>query len=480
MRTLPTRFASCILPFAVLFRQRTWRAAVELLAGAILTPGARTVASALRVLGRARERRFCTFHRVLSRAAWSPRAASGVLLGLLVRTFAPPGPLVFGIDDTLERRRGRRIAATRLYRDPVRSSRTHTVTVSALRWLSVMLLVPIPWAHHRVWALPFFTALAPGAPQPGRGRRSAEAEAEAPLAGLTRARRKTLTDWARQMLRQVARWVDAATPGRGCVLVADASFAAVDLLGALGARMTCITRLRLDAALYAPPPPRVPGRRGRRRVKGARLPSFPAMAADPATCWARLTMRPWYGEAARAIEVASGTALWERQGGRPRPPGVTGSVVALRWVLVRDPAGQLPLQAFLSTDLAQAPAAIIGYYLQRWQVEVTFEEARRHLGLETQRQWAPRAIARTTPVLLALFALVTLLATQLARADGTLPVRTAAWYRKRTPTFSDALGLVRAAWWRARGFPGSRKTRDTAKPPPRAVRHLIEALCYAA
>ena len=252
MSALPTRFAQVILCFARLFSQRTWRCAEQLLIGAILAPGARTVASVLRVLGRSRERHFVNYHRVLSRAVWSPRAAARVLLRLLVKAFVPRGPVVLGIDDTIERRRGARIAAKGIYRDAVRSSHSHFVKASGLRWLSVMLLAPIPWAQ-RVWALPVLTALSPSERHNRqRGRRH-----------------KRLTDWARQMLRQVARWL----PGRTLVVVADSSFAALDLLGSLAARMTCITRLRLDAQLYAPAPPRRPGTRGRPRKTGARLPA---------------------------------------------------------------------------------------------------------------------------------------------------------------------------------------------------------------
>jgi hypothetical protein len=140
---LPTRFAPVILPFAGLFRQRTWRHARALLVGAILTPGVRTVASVLRLLGLARERRFCRYHRVLSRAVWSSQAASRLLLGLLVRAFVPTGPVLVGLDDTIERRRGARIRAKGIYRDPVRSSHSHFVKAMGLRWLSVMLLAPI-------------------------------------------------------------------------------------------------------------------------------------------------------------------------------------------------------------------------------------------------------------------------------------------------------------------------------------------------
>jgi hypothetical protein len=160
MPRLPTRFAAVILCFAPLFLQRSWRHAEVLLIGAILAPGQRTVTSILRITGLCRERRFVNYHRVLNRAAWSGRAAARVLLGLLLETFVPGGPVVLGIDDTIERRRGKRIGAKGIYRDPVRSSKSFFAKATGLRWLSLMLLVPIPWAG-RVWALPFLTALAP-------------------------------------------------------------------------------------------------------------------------------------------------------------------------------------------------------------------------------------------------------------------------------------------------------------------------------
>jgi len=160
MPALPIRLAPVILAFAPLFRRRVWQHAQTLLLGAILAPGRRTVTSCLRVMGLSRERRFVNYHRVLNRAHWSGRQASRLLLGLLVRRFVPAGPIVLGIDDTIERRRGKRISAKGIYRDPVRSSHSHFVKASGLRWVSLMLLVPVPWAA-RTWALPFLTCLAP-------------------------------------------------------------------------------------------------------------------------------------------------------------------------------------------------------------------------------------------------------------------------------------------------------------------------------
>jgi len=451
--TLPPRFVPVIVPFAGLFRQRTWRHAGALLVGALLAPGVRTVTSVLRILGLARERRFCRYHRVLSRASWSPRAASRMLLRLLLRAFVPDGPLVFGVDDTIERRRGKRIRAKGIYRDPVHSSHSHFVKASGLRWLSVMLLAPIPWAG-RVWALPVLTALAP----------SERADREAGR------RHKRLTDWARQLLRQTQRWCATLAPGRPVVMVADMSFAALELLAALAPTVTCVTRLRLDARLFTPAPPRRPGTNGRPRVKGERLPLLSARLADGTTRWHRITVAGWYGERARDVEVATGTAVWHH-------PGLP--VLPIRWVLVRDPLGRFDPQGLLSTDIALSAVQIVGYFVRRWQVEVTFEEARRHLGLETQRQWSDRAIARTTPVLLGLFSVVTLLATRLVR-DGRLPVRTAAWYAKPAPTFSDALAAVRRRWWRRARFRTSTGDANMIKLPRQVYERLSEAACYAA
>lgn len=450
MLCLPSRFAAVIVCFAPLFVQRSWRHAEVLLIGAILAPGRRTVTSLLRVSGLGGERRFVNYHRVLSRAAWSGRAAARVLLGLLLDAFAPDGIVVLGLDDTIERRRGKRIRAKGIYRDPVRSSHGHFVKASGLRWLSLMLLVPIPWAG-RVWALPFLTVLAPS-------ERYCRAHGR---------RHKKLTDWGRQLVLQARRWM----PGRQIVLVADSGFAALELLGALVRRgVICITRLRLDAALYQPAPPRPRGAVGRPRSKGARLPTLADVLADPTTPWQRVTVPGWYGEGDRIIELHAGTAVW-RHAGLP--------IVPIRWVLLRDPHQRFDPQALLCTDLAQEPLQIVRWFVQRWQLEVTFREVRDHLGVETQRQWSDKAIARTTPCLLALFSIVTLLAARLNR-HARLHAAACAWYRKQRPTFSDSLAAVRRHIWREQGLRMSRRATEPAKLPPALREAVIYSLCHAA
>jgi len=452
MLTLSREYLTLISAFAPVFTNRVWQHVQVLLIGAILAPGKRTVTAALRVMGLSDGKHFQTYHRVLNRAVWSSLEVSRILLGILVHTFAPTGTIVLGMDETIERRRGAKIKAKGIYRDPVRSSRSHFVKTSGLRWLSVMLLAPIPWAR-KVWALPFLTILAP----------SERYYQDRPRG------HKKVTDWARQALLQVRRWL----PKRKLVVVADNTYAAIDLLSRLvrhPAPIYMVTRLRLDAALYEPAPPRVPAKPGRPRLKGARLPTLKNVLLDPKTEWTAITVPDWYGQGQREIELTSDTALWYHSGKPPLP---------IRWVLIRDPNGRFESRALLCTDVRATPLQIVKWFVLRWQIEVTFQESRAHLGVETQRQWSDLAIARTTPALLGLFSLVTLLAHELVRRDQ-LSVRKAAWYVKQWPTFSDALAAVRYQLWHGQGFHLSLPKADMVEIPRLLLKRFIDTLCYAA
>jgi len=452
MRDLPEAIITVLRQFELAFSERVWEWAKILLVGAILAPGKRTVTSALRVIGLSRERQFQTFHRVLNRDRWSSRQLSGILLRVLLRAFMPPDrPLVLGLDDHIERRRGAKIAAKGIYRDPVRSSKSFFVKTSGLRWVCLLLLAPIPWAQ-RVWALPFLTVLAP----------SERYHQERKMV------HKTLTDHARQMIAQVRRWL----PNRQIVVTADSSYAVLELLAAcagLAQPVTLVTRLRLDAALYEPAPAREPGTKGAPRKKGERQPSLAQRLSDPRTVWERHTVQ-WYGGTTRQVDLASGTAVWYHSG---KP------VVPLRWVLIRDVLGQFEPQALLSTDQEVAAPQIVEWFVLRWQVEVTFEEARAHLGMETQRQWSDLAILRTTPALLGLFSLVTVFAHQLLQGQ-VLTVRQAAWYQKALPTFSDTLALVRRELWPVSISWMSGAKDDVVIIPKLLFDRLTDTLAFAA
>jgi DDE superfamily endonuclease len=266
MLSLPITFISVMAVFAPVFSKPVWQHVKVLITGAILAPGRRTITAALRVMGLSTELHFQRYHRVLNRAVWSPLMASRLLLRLLVAMFVPWGVVVFGLDDTIERRRGDNIKAKGIYRDPVRSSHSHVVKVSGLRWLCCMLLTPMTWAG-RVWALPLMTVLCPSErfyAQQGRGH-------------------QTLVERAWHIIHVVVRWL----PERDLVFVADSRDAVLELLHQVSAlpRASLITRLRLDAALDDPPPNREPGQLGRPRLKGDRRPTLEAVLADEDTTW---------------------------------------------------------------------------------------------------------------------------------------------------------------------------------------------------
>ena len=312
--------------------------------------------------------------------------------------------LVFGIDETLERRRGRRINAKGIHRDGVRSSGSHFVKASGLRRTSLTWLTAtaIPWAG-RTWALPFLTALAPS-------ERYCRRKGRTP---------KKLT---------------GSSP-TGPVRLSASSYAVLELLHfcqSLGQPVTVITRLRLDAALYEPAAPRRPGRNGRPRVKGKRLPKLRELPDSPDTCWAEAPAA-WYDGAARTVEFASQTAL-RRHSGKPPAP--------IRWALIRDPLGQFRPQALLSAGLAATRTQVVEWFVLRWQLEAAIQEVRAHLGVETQRRWSDRAIARTTPVLMGLFSRITL-ASRLLQKQRPMIRRTAAWCAKPAPAFVDTIARVR-------------------------------------
>ncbi len=318
-----------------------------------------------------------------------------------------------------------------------------------------MWLGQIPWAG-RVWALPLLTVLAPSEPYyRAQGRQP-----------------KKLTDWARQLILSTCggrRWL----PDRDLIVVGDGAYAALDLLHccrALTHPVTFITRLRLDARLYDPPPARQPRQRGRSRIIGPRQTPLAQLLDHPDTPWTTASVA-WYGARARTVELTSHTALWYVSGKTPLP---------LRWVLIRDPQRRFQPQALLCTDPNADPAQIVQWFVLRWQLEVTFREVRTHLGVETQRQWSHRAIACTTPVLLGLFSWVTLAAHQLQHSQP-MPARTAAWYPKPKPTFSDALALVRCHLWPATAHFAMSPQPSHMSKIQLTQRHVVfSSLAYAA
>jgi hypothetical protein len=230
-----------------------------------------------------------------------------------------------------------------------------------------------------------------------------------------------------------------------------------------------VSRLRWDAALYHPPGPQPSGKRGPKPLKGKRQRRLQDWAERADTPWEDVEV-VWYGGQRKKLWVFSHTALWYTRGVPP---------VDIRYVLVCDPEGKLQMEAFFCTDLEATPVQILQWVVMRWSVEVTFEEVRAHLGLETQRQWSERAITRTTPILLSLFSLVTVMALRLSHG-GQIPVPVTAWYRKAEPTFADCLALVRRHLWQVRYLENSAVDAEFVQFPRAAFDLLINGFPLAA
>jgi hypothetical protein len=431
------------------FSPRTWTRVVTLVLGTITARGRRTVTAALRQMGLHDEPNFSSYHQVFNRASWSPRRLARRLLGAAIAAFVPQGVgLSFAIDETLERRWGKKIRIRGHYRDPLASSKERSVSASGIRWIVLALVVTVPWAS-RPWALPILSLPAP-TPKVSRklGRRH-----------------KTIAERARQIIACLRRWL----PGVALTVVGDSAYSVIELGLACRRRdVRLIAPLRLDARLFRPAPPKVPGKPGRPRVAGDRLPNLAVVLADPKTEWSRVAVR-WYDGSERELELASGTAVWYHSGIEPLP---------IRWVLTRDPAGQLGPRAYFSTRPEDEPAAIPAEFVKRWSIEVTFEEARAHLGVETQRQWSDLAIERQTPCLLGLYSLVALIGRALHESSP-IAIRTAAWYPKAEASFSDVLAAVRRECWGFLDIRTSQGDPSCAEIPRSQLDRLINAVCYS-
>jgi DDE superfamily endonuclease len=451
-----------LLPFAAMFTQPSWLNAVALATGALLCLNRRTVCAALRAVDGSSDKGFSRFHRFLSRSEWSGLQGARILLGQLQKAFVPEGePLVIAVDDSVERRRGAKIRDKGIWRDAVRSSRGFFVKVAGLRWLSLQVVVR-PGFAKRTWGLPFLTIL------------SCSEQADAKR----KRRHQTLPEKASWAMRLVARWC----PGRRLVMVGDGAYASLDVFWTLREHVVCVARSRMDARFFNPPPPREKGQRGRPRVVGTRQLTPRTRAARKATTWVRMTVPGWRtkdGRDEREVDVATGTALWSAH----------GKTIPVRWVLTRDPAGRAETRVIVCSDPEQSALQILTWYAMRWAVEPTFQETRRHLGFETQRQWSDLAIHRTTPLLLGLFSLVTLWAAELAARTGTLTVLGAAWYKKQDPTFADCLAAVRRVLWAEEAvspilwrddYPSWRARARTAENPRPLQQRLAELMSYAA
>ncbi|OGT34678.1 MAG: hypothetical protein A3C44_05635 [Gammaproteobacteria bacterium RIFCSPHIGHO2_02_FULL_39_13] len=426
--------------FSILFTGPTWEHVQLLLTGAILCQGARRVSSILRVMGLSQERRFEKYHRVLNRAQWNSMMGAKILLGLLVKLLPESWPILIVVDDTIERRSGKKIKAKGCYRDACRSTQKLVVKCFGLKWVCLMLVVPLPWCT-RPWALPFMTILAPS-------KKANEARNR---------EHKTAVDWAIVSVHVISRWLK-----RKWIMIGDGGFACIALGHACNKNnVTLISRLRLDAALYDFAPSPIDGQKGRRREKGDKIISLKKLSQDTTQPWVDAEI-DWYGSIKKKVKLLTGE----------KP-------LKLRWVIVLDPIDNIA-EAFFSTDTDVFSVQIVNWFVLRWNIEVTFEETRAHLGVETQRQWSDKAITRSTPSLMALFSLTCLFALEMLKTK-TLSVASTAWYNKKDhATFSDILAFVRRDILVSSHFNDSPNSHNFAKNDHAFWEALLDQVCHAA
>lgn len=437
--------------FAVAFTAPAWNKALVLLFGIILAPGRRTVTAALRAMGLGDDDHFTNYHRLLNRDRWSPWVLSKLLLGLIIEVFlSKEAPLLLVIDETLERRKGKKIKYKGWFRDPLRSTANHVSKSLGIRWGCLTILVSVPWSQRR-WALPFMTV-------PALGKKTSAKLGK---------RHRTVVGWAEVIISKVRQW----QPEREIILVGDGRYAAVPLVHhcqSFEEAVKLTARLRLDARLFNPPGPQPPSKPGPKPKKGKRQPRLADRLEDPDTAWQTITI-PWYDQGKKTIQFVTSTALWHRRGLDPAP---------IRWVLVRCPEDDNfePRAYFCSAPNVTA-LQILAWVLARWNIEVTFEELRAYLGFGTQRQWSDKAIERTTPCLFGVFSAVVLMAKVLYPEE--LPIRQASWYSKEEATFSDALAAVRRDLWRNRDCNGLAQSDDPALISQLMLEALLETACYS-
>lgn len=393
------------------------------------------------------EARFEKYHRVLNRDKWSPLQGGRILLQQIIGNQCKE--VVIAVDEHIERRRGKKIKTRGCYRDAVRSSRNCLVRCFGLKWITVMILKEFSWCT-RLLALPFLTVLAPSEKANNKSHK----------------RHKTTIDWTKQLVRLLRHWL----PSIRIILTGDGGFANAELAWTCLKYHVClVSRLRMDARLFALPSEHKG--RGRTPKKGQRLLSPAQMFKQSNVNWTKAEVK-WYGGKPKQIEYLTTNCLWHVCGYDPVP---------IRLVLLRDPQGEYEQVVLMGVDRIFELSAIqiIEHFVARWSQEVTHREVREHLGVETQRQWSDRAIARTTPVLFALYSLIILMAD---RQHGlSINIAQASWYRKVCLTFGDLLCEARRHLWGQKYFDLLSENDEPMENTYReAFRGLVEQLARIA
>src|SRR3954471_15360320 len=437
---IPETFAGVLATYATCFQARSYPTFQWLVVGWVQCLERRTLTAVALAAGAVGPRHISVFHRFFARAQWSLDAVGQVVFQQALCWLPADQPLYLLGDDTLARKQGKCVSLAAMHHDPLLSTARKPFFSFGHVWVVLALWVPLPMGQGRGFALPLLVRLYTGAKRGGRadapsrpttGQRRQVADA----AHATRDRRTKL-ELLREMVGVVAGWA----PERPCYLAVDSAYAGRMLLEQRPPNVQVVSRLRPDAALWAPAPKRRPGQKGRPRRRGARLPT-PQQVATRCRHWQALAVTI-YGRTV-TTQVRPVRALWYTAL-REHPVQI---------VLVRDPTGKRRDEAFFCTDPTAEARFIVEAYARRWCLEVTFHDAKQFLGLADPQCQTPRAVQRTTPFAFLVYDLVVLwFAEHAGAATGPAwPVRP--WYRhKAAPSFTDMLAALRGVLGPARFF----------------------------
>jgi hypothetical protein len=447
--TTPKPIQSLAENFQVAFTKPSLARISIFVMAAILTTGAKTVSNVMRTAAVLSLGHASSFHRLFSLRRWQPWTLSRLLMVLIFKTFYAHGETIrLTGDDTVDGHKGKNVFGKGCHRDAVRSTHTYTAFRWGHKWVVLSILVMLPMTN-RFWALPCMVSLY-------RTKKDNVKEGR---------KHKTPPDLMRQMLLQVLRWF----PREKFIFCGDQGYAKHQL-ARLGVqykgRIAIISRFYPNANLYLPPPLRVPGA-GRPRRKGAKLPSPEKIVAGRKR---RQTLRvSWYGGGRREIGVISGAGHWYKSG---------GGLVAVKWVNVEDRTGTHRAEYFFTTDPSMTPKDVVEIYTSRWSLEVTFEEMRSYLGLETTRGWIKNTILRTAPFLFGLYSLTVLIYERLPKVwQEEFWIN---WQGKENVCFSDVVTSVRCYLWQEWVFANLPGYAGVAKLPRKLRLSLLHALAPAA
>lgn len=418
-------FVALLSDFACVFTAPTFPVFVRLMSGWVLSSRHRYVTDLIWSSGSTRKGHHCKYHRFFSQAAWSRDELCRLLAILLVKLFAPTGVIELAVDDTLCRKRGLTVYGTGMHHDPLISSRTKPLVSWGHDWVVLCLIVRCPfWATSKVFSLPIAVRLYRNRQGLTKGKKNKKPRKPDP-------HHRTRPELALELIQLVAGWF----PERKLLVTGDSAYGGQSVLKKLSANVDLISHVHSKGALYKPAPAPRPGRNGRPRKKGARLPGMDAWAANASQPWTELVFSQFGLHTTLLVKVRQ--ALYYTAGGTRM----------LSIVLTRDAQGKRPDQMFYCTCLEWDARTILTYYSDRWSIEVTFEQSKQLLGLEDPANRKPLAVERTAPMALLLYSLIVAWFHRTGHASVKFPDRP--WYRQKSePSFGDMLTTLRCLSWR--------------------------------